>query len=322
MRLLKEPLDVMVVVGGYNSSNTISLAALCAEQVQTYHIEDADEPRRRARDTVRLPRRSGRTASWRPAATGCPRRAPCASGSPPARARRTTRSARRWRASSPRAASIRRRSSSHSAGRSALHTEPAMPARARGSGERSMVEFRARAPDTATSRCRHRARARTGAAAGVVGAGGPHQDARRPLRGRRLRDARSDLYHGESTTHRTRPASCSWRSTWARRPRSCAAAEYLTAIPQCTPKKVGALGFCMGGQLALLRRHRPSQTLIHAVVDFYGIFNPAVPIDVSQLRAPVQAHFGRHDALIPVEKARGTHGRDRRARRAVHALPV
>lgn len=39
--LLREPLDVMVVVGGYNSSNTISLAALCAERVTTYHIEDA-----------------------------------------------------------------------------------------------------------------------------------------------------------------------------------------------------------------------------------------------------------------------------------------
>ncbi|MGI8509720.1 MAG: 4-hydroxy-3-methylbut-2-enyl diphosphate reductase [Gemmatimonadaceae bacterium] len=41
MELLEEPLDVMVVVGGYNSSNTISLAALCAERVTTYHIEDA-----------------------------------------------------------------------------------------------------------------------------------------------------------------------------------------------------------------------------------------------------------------------------------------
>ncbi len=40
--LLREPLDVMVVVGGYNSSNTISLAAICAEKVPTYHIEDAD----------------------------------------------------------------------------------------------------------------------------------------------------------------------------------------------------------------------------------------------------------------------------------------
>jgi 4-hydroxy-3-methylbut-2-enyl diphosphate reductase len=39
--LLREPLDVMLVIGGYNSSNTISLAALCSEKVPTYHIEDA-----------------------------------------------------------------------------------------------------------------------------------------------------------------------------------------------------------------------------------------------------------------------------------------
>jgi 4-hydroxy-3-methylbut-2-enyl diphosphate reductase len=39
--LLRERLDAMVVIGGYNSSNTISLAALCAERVPTYHIEDA-----------------------------------------------------------------------------------------------------------------------------------------------------------------------------------------------------------------------------------------------------------------------------------------
>ena len=41
LELLREPLDLMVVIGGYNSSNTISLAALCAERVPTYHIEDA-----------------------------------------------------------------------------------------------------------------------------------------------------------------------------------------------------------------------------------------------------------------------------------------
>ena len=39
--LLAEPLDVMVVIGGYNSSNTISLASICAAKVPTYHIEDA-----------------------------------------------------------------------------------------------------------------------------------------------------------------------------------------------------------------------------------------------------------------------------------------
>lgn len=39
--MLLDPPDVMVVIGGYNSSNTISLAALCADQVPTFHIEDA-----------------------------------------------------------------------------------------------------------------------------------------------------------------------------------------------------------------------------------------------------------------------------------------
>jgi 4-hydroxy-3-methylbut-2-enyl diphosphate reductase len=34
------PVDVMVVVGGYNSSNTLNLARICADRVPTYHIAD------------------------------------------------------------------------------------------------------------------------------------------------------------------------------------------------------------------------------------------------------------------------------------------
>jgi 4-hydroxy-3-methylbut-2-enyl diphosphate reductase len=41
VELLRDPLDVMVVIGGFNSSNTLSLAALCSESVRTYHVEDA-----------------------------------------------------------------------------------------------------------------------------------------------------------------------------------------------------------------------------------------------------------------------------------------
>ena len=41
LELLEEPLDAVVVIGGFNSSNTISLAMLCAERVPTYHIEDS-----------------------------------------------------------------------------------------------------------------------------------------------------------------------------------------------------------------------------------------------------------------------------------------
>jgi 4-hydroxy-3-methylbut-2-enyl diphosphate reductase len=41
LKLISEPLDLMIVIGGYNSSNTTHLAAICAERVPTYHIEDA-----------------------------------------------------------------------------------------------------------------------------------------------------------------------------------------------------------------------------------------------------------------------------------------
>jgi 4-hydroxy-3-methylbut-2-enyl diphosphate reductase len=37
-----EPLDLMIVVGGYNSSNTCNLARICAARVRTYHISDPD----------------------------------------------------------------------------------------------------------------------------------------------------------------------------------------------------------------------------------------------------------------------------------------
>jgi 4-hydroxy-3-methylbut-2-enyl diphosphate reductase len=58
VRLLEEvPIDLMVVIGGYNSSNTCNLAKICARKVPTYHIADpdrllsADEVRHRAVDT-------------------------------------------------------------------------------------------------------------------------------------------------------------------------------------------------------------------------------------------------------------------------------
>jgi 4-hydroxy-3-methylbut-2-enyl diphosphate reductase len=69
LALLEEPIDVMVVVGGYNSSNTMSLAALCAERVPTFHIEDASCIDTRAQIIRHLPIRAHdeiATADWLP----------------------------------------------------------------------------------------------------------------------------------------------------------------------------------------------------------------------------------------------------------------
>ena len=42
LKLIADPLDLMVVIGGYNSSNTTHLAAICHDKAPTYHIEDAN----------------------------------------------------------------------------------------------------------------------------------------------------------------------------------------------------------------------------------------------------------------------------------------
>src|SRR5690606_25857974 len=41
LEMMQDPPDVMVVIGGYNSSNTNHLAHLCREYTTTYHIADA-----------------------------------------------------------------------------------------------------------------------------------------------------------------------------------------------------------------------------------------------------------------------------------------
>lgn len=40
--LAEQPLDLMVVIGGYNSSNTFNLARICAEKLPTYHVAEPE----------------------------------------------------------------------------------------------------------------------------------------------------------------------------------------------------------------------------------------------------------------------------------------
>ena len=71
------------------------------------------------------------------------------------------------------------------------------------------------------------------------------------------------------------------------------AATYLAG--HSSTAKLGAVGFCMGGQLALFAGcTNPS---IGAVVDFYGI-HPNVKPDYSKLSGPVLGLFAEKDGFV------------------------
>jgi carboxymethylenebutenolidase len=76
------------------------------------------------------------------------------------------------------------------------------------------------------------------------------------------------------------------------------ALETLKAMPNVEPKKLGLIGFCVGGTVTLevAARYRD----LGAAVPFYpGGYDPT-PADVAQVNAPVLAIFGRRDPSIPL----------------------
>jgi 4-hydroxy-3-methylbut-2-enyl diphosphate reductase len=69
LKLIAEPLDVMVVIGGYNSSNTTHLAAICQDKAPTFHIEDSacvDPEARTVRFRPVFAQAEERRADWLP----------------------------------------------------------------------------------------------------------------------------------------------------------------------------------------------------------------------------------------------------------------
>lgn len=111
-----------------------------------------------------------------------------------------------------------------------------------------------------------------------------------------------DLYHGERATSPDAAQKLLMALDLPRVSKDLAgAATYLRAHAAVEPKRVGVVGFCMGGQLALFGACEHPE-LIDAAVDFYGI-HPNVTLDTSRLKAPVLAHFGRHDHSVPLDRA-------------------
>ena len=79
------------------------------------------------------------------------------------------------------------------------------------------------------------------------------------------------------------------------------AIDCLLSRDEVTSSTVGAVGFCMGGQLSLYAAC--ANPKVGACVDFYGI-HPNVRPDYAVLKAPVLGFFAENDDFVPPDVAR------------------
>jgi carboxymethylenebutenolidase len=109
-----------------------------------------------------------------------------------------------------------------------------------------------------------------------------------------------DLYHGQTASEPDAAGKLFMALNIAQAEKDLrGAAKYLTA--QSSTAKLGAVGFCMGGQLALFAGTvNPN---VGAVVDFYGI-HPNVKPDYTKLGGPVLGLFAEKDAFVTPQAAK------------------
>ena len=105
-----------------------------------------------------------------------------------------------------------------------------------------------------------------------------------------------DLYHGQTAAE---PNEARKLAMALDRQRAVAeietAAKYLRSLPNVGPKKVGCIGWCMGGGLALSTAANTGE--LDAVVCFYG--RPLEASEAAKIKAPVLALYGELDSGIP-----------------------
>jgi carboxymethylenebutenolidase len=108
-----------------------------------------------------------------------------------------------------------------------------------------------------------------------------------------------DLFHGETTTS----PDHAWKLLLALRADQAekdlrGAVQHLRQHEAASPRKVGTVGFCMGGALSLFAASRNPD--VEACVVFYGI-HPEIKPDLAALRAPVLGIYAEKDGFVTQE---------------------
>jgi len=111
-----------------------------------------------------------------------------------------------------------------------------------------------------------------------------------------------DMYHGKTASEPDGAGKLFMALNIAQAEKDLrGAATYL--LGRSSTKKLGAVGFCMGGQLALFAATlNPS---VGACVNFYGI-HPNVKPDYSKLSGPVLGLFAEKDGFVTPQVAKDT----------------
>ena len=105
-----------------------------------------------------------------------------------------------------------------------------------------------------------------------------------------------DLYHGKTTKSPDEAGKLMMALRVDEAERDLGAAvEYLVTEDSTASEKVGVVGFCMGGALALYAATK--NTNIGACVVFYGI-HPNVKPDLPNLEAPVLGLYAEKDGFV------------------------
>jgi carboxymethylenebutenolidase len=111
-----------------------------------------------------------------------------------------------------------------------------------------------------------------------------------------------DLYRGERTTDAD-VAGRQMMSLDIERAEKDLRGAIAAAAERAGVERVGVIGFCMGGQLALLAA-TASPSAVGAAVDFYGI-HPKIKPDFSRLECPVLGLFAENDEYVGAEAVAG-----------------